>query len=270
MNIDSHSLENSLLLFSKKNNNIFWTGQFVSLSTDLGQGQQCNNFKRVGQLVGFIVKDIGNISTIIHRLSWFRNAQIDDEFRKCMWFDYAKLDVEHFHVELRSIMDYIGEIISIMAEKRGQVPNSFNDLINYVKKNNGNRARLGEELSTIIESACWFPSLRGVRDSLVHVGGSTLIFDIPEEAVLFQIYNGELHDLVDLKVLMYNENVAHFDRYAAFYLSNIFVFLEKIAKYIYQKNEIVRIGIGDSNISSPGFYIIHDWIIKLNNILKNG
>ena len=266
--IQQKILKEALLLFSNTEQGVFWRGKFASLSTDLQYtAQKQVEFQPTANLVKFIVNDIWNISTIIHRLSWFRNSPIDTEFRDQMWFSYARIDIEHFHTELRSIMDYAGEFISNIAIKRGQVPKKFTRLQNYVSTNDANRARIGEELSLIIESANWFPSFRGIRNALIHTGGNALIFDVSGEEILFQVYGNDLKDLIDTEIFMYNENVVHFDRYAAFYLASLFVFLEKLANYIYEKHNIKTIGINGSRISSPGFHIIHKWVCNLKELI---
>ncbi len=261
-------IEKALSLFPKDKNGPHWSGQFVSLSVDLTfNAQQNTDLRKPAMLTNCIVQDIWNIGTILHRLSWLRTAPIDREFIDHMWLPYASVDIEHFHVELRSIMDYVGEIVAHVSNKQGQVPESFRKLFNWVSHKQGNRKRLGEDLAAVVESAEWFPNFRGIRDALIHSGGFTLVFGTPKEGILFQVFKDMANNLIEHKTLMFNENVVYFDRYAAIYLAHLFVFLEFLADTIYKRQNLNSIGHGAS-CNSPGFNIIVTWMNILKTILE--
>lgn len=263
-------IQKALTLFSSDEKGLYWKGRFVSLSVDLPQAAfQEKNLSQPAILISYIVHDIWNIGTIIHRLSWLRTASIDEKFLDNMWLPYASVDIEHFHVELRSIMDYVAKIVARIANKYGQVPETFRKLLNWVSQSQGNRNRLGEDLATVVESARWFLHLRGVRDTLIHSGGFTLVFGSPKDGILFQVFKDHIKNLIDHKTLMFNENVVYFERYAAIYLAHLFVFLELLAEVIYQRHELKPIGHGAS-CSSPGFYFVVGWMNSLKDILEKG
>ena len=67
---------------------------------------------------------------------------------------------------------------------------------------------------------------------------------------------------------MANDNVVYFDRYAAFYLSHLFVFLENLAEVLKERYKIKPHG-GDSRITSHGFYTILNWMQKLSMAARN-
>lgn len=205
-------IQKALSLFSNHEKmGLVWSGKFVSLSTDLRfWAQQNKNLIQPAILIQRIIQDIWNIGTLIHRLSWFRTAPIDKDFLSHMWMPYASVDIEHFHVELRSIMDYTGEIISHVANKHGQVPDSFNKLFYWVARKQGNRKRLGEDLALVVESAAWFPKLRGIRNALIHSGGFTLVFGSPKDGILFQVYKDMASNLIEHKTIMFNEKCCLF------------------------------------------------------------
>lgn len=262
-------IEEALSLFSKDKNGLHWTGQFVSLSVNLYlTAQQNTDLRKPAILAKYIVQDIWNIGTILHRLSWFQTAPIDKEFIDHMWLPYASIDIEHFHVEFRSIMDYVGEIVAHFSNKRGQSPESFRKLFNWVYGKQGNRKRLGEDLAVVVESAEWFPDFRGIRDALIHSGGFTLVFGTPKDGILFQIYKDIASNLIKHKSLMYNENVVYFERYAAIYLAHLFVFLEFLANTIYKRQKLKS--MGSASCDSPGFHIIVAWMNSLKIILEKG
>jgi hypothetical protein len=227
-----------LLIYQKENEGFEWHGEFISLSSDLHLNRSENKiFSKTYSLMLKIFQDIGNIGIILERLEWMRRKSNEDKYLQQNWIFFASVDIEHFFVELRSIMDYVAEIIVCTAKKRGQLPKevakttSFEVLKNWVPRAPGNRARLGNEISGVIESAKWFSSVRLIRDELVHEGGFALVFMEPKEGILFQVYSG-FKNLVNHEIIMYNYNVAYFDRFVAIYFSHLLIFLERFAKAI--------------------------------------
>ena len=263
-------VEEALSLFSVDDKGTYWKGKFVSLSVDLQHAAHKENcLSPPAILIKYIIQDIWNIGTIIHRLTWLRSASIDEKFLEDMWLPYVSVDIEHFHVEFRSIMDYVAEIVAHTANKPGQVPESFQKLFNWVSRKPGSRKRIGEDLALVVESATWFPYLRGVRDSLIHSGSYTLVFGSPKDGILFQVFKDNFKNLISHDCLMFNPNVAYFERYATIFLSHLFLFLELLAESVYQRYQIQSIGQG-ATCSSPGFHIIVDWMRELRTILEKG
>ena len=110
--------------------------------------------------------------------------------------------------------------------------------------------------------AGWFFDFRGVRDALIHSGAFTLVFGDPKDGILFQIYKDLIKNLISHDILMFNENVAYFERYAAMYLSHLLVFLERLAEVLKEKYKIKPF-FKDASCSSLGFGIILDWMQSL-------
>jgi len=156
-------------------------------------------------------------------------------------------------------MDYAAEIISRFSNKHGQLPTSFNKLYEgrekYTKK-------LGNSMSSIISEASWFSDIRYVRDSLIHYGGNAIVFGEASDGVLFQIYKNGKDNLVNKKYLLFNENLAYFEKYSALYFSHLLVFLNNLGHHLlkdFPKND----GIGETRSYASGFYVIHSWIETL-------
>jgi hypothetical protein len=267
---DIEILKKAQSLFVSNETGVSLKGDFVSLVADLRIAHALKKVS-IDQVVktNFIIQDIWNICTIIHRLDWFREQAIKEKALDNMWLPYASVDIEHFHIEFRSVMNYAAEIISNASGKPGQIPVSFRKLFKWVKENSGNRKRIGEGLAVIVESASWFPAIRGVRDSLLHLGSFTLIFGSPKDGILFQVVMNGSTDLIYHKQLMLNNNVVYFERYAAIYLAYLFCFLESLSGVLYKALNIDRTG-DNAKCSSPGFHIVSRWMEELINIIEKG
>ena len=196
-----------------------------------------DEISRISERARMIIADVSSMFSLLGRLDWMRRQALQDEYAKTQWPAFAGLDIELFHVYLRSIMDYVADILKIVAEKPEEVRvgkerwGSFERLLNWVLKNPGNRARLGEEFAELVEETqSWFPLIRSLRDEITHHGAMTIVFNKPEDGILFQVFDSCLRRLIaQHELIMYNENVAYFDRYAVLYLSHVVIFLQRLA-----------------------------------------
>ncbi len=59
---------------------------------------------------------LSNLFTIITRIDSYKNKTKDE--LPTMWREYIGLDIQYFHVEYRSLMDFVPEIISKNANKK--------------------------------------------------------------------------------------------------------------------------------------------------------
>jgi hypothetical protein len=211
-----------------------------------------------------VEQDIWNVCTLIQRLEWLRNLAIKGKVGAFIWMQFASLDIEHFHVELRSIFDYVAEILRNLAKKPGQLPeHSFRKLYDKVNEKTRHRDNLGEEASDLILSASWHSELRGIRDAILHQGAHTLVFGSPTDGILFQVHKSGFQQLVKHNdALMWNENVVDFQLYAGLYFAKAIVFLEQLGKFLATRfpqqlpNPNARANFG-------GFGILRDWMSRL-------
>jgi len=150
-------LKKACSLIKSEIDGVLWKGIFISLSSYFHIAAiRDGKYQIQNILFRYIIQDIWNIGTIIHRLAWFREKTIKDKSILDIWLPYASVDIEHFHTELRSIMDYSAEIIAHASNREGQIPTSFRKLIHWLSKNSSNRTRIGEDLASVVESADWF------------------------------------------------------------------------------------------------------------------
>lgn len=270
-------IDEALTFFSIDERGGLWKGNFVSLHLDLLKAaKKDNQLFRSADLIDYINRDILKLGDVIHRLNWYRVASIKQVLLETRWRDYAIIDIEYFHIKLRSIMDYVAEIVRNAAKIPSQVPGhkdyySFEEIFNWIRKNPGHRKSLGEDLARLVETAKWIHDLREVRNSFIHSGGFTVVFESPEDGILFQVYKDYLEpfefESISGDFLMFNPNCIYFERYAAIFLSHIFVFLDRLAILIYKKYQLKNIEKGNL-CRSPGFSIIVDWMKQLKEILE--
>lgn len=212
--------------------------------------------------VSFIIQDIWNISIIIAKIDWVRReaARNGDFFN--YWASFATSDIEHFHVELRSLLDYVALIASQIANKSGQIPTTFRRLQQWTKESAGNEKRLGTDLARLVSSANWAPDIRLVRDSILHLGANTLVLPKPTDRILFQVYGKAWREYIDNELVMDSGNVVDFGLYCAWYTSKLIVFVEELSKVIRTRLGVDTVAL-DAKSYSPGFGVLKDWIVKL-------
>lgn len=191
----------------------------------------------------YVAKDVWNIETLFDRINWQRELWSSGQLDDGRWNVFTTADIDLFHVEFRSLFDYLSRLLVAVANKPGQVPKdaSFERLSNWAgNADNRPSEKLGEDLVSVIKIADWFPLIRMIRNSTVHYGAETLVFyDKPR--ILFQTYNGGGRDkIIDLSELMYNSNVVDFELYAGVFYGYLIDYLEEVAKCVYLRLGLTR------------------------------
>jgi hypothetical protein len=220
--------------------------------------------QQAARLYQYIAQDVWNISTILDRLEWMKNRSAEDKELEARWWNYAAVDIQSFHVELRSVLDYVADLIRIFAPEPGQVSDSgsFRKLLKWIGENPNRLQREVAELT--LEQREWFGEVRAVRDTLLHQGGQTIVFGSALDGILFQAINVRFKALVDKPFLMYNENVVHFDRYAALYTARLLAYLEDLSQVYVGKHETKLAATGVENHAS-GYSVMVDWMQNLRH-----
>jgi hypothetical protein len=188
------------------------------------------NFPRISSFMDFITMDIGNVETITTRLAWEKGLSQEKQLDFGKWMKYSGCDIDLFHIEMRSIFDYIAKIINRISDEPKRVPDKgFNNLKDWLKLECSEKT-LGKDLADVVRSADWFDNLKTIRDESVHRGGMTLVFP-DEKDILFQVYKGH-ENLVSIPEVMYNENVVRFESYAGLHFGYLIALLEDLAKIV--------------------------------------
>jgi hypothetical protein len=241
-------------------------GSFVNYSGDLrhavNRGQIASSSAgRIVQALNHITWDLWNIGSLIARLDWTdqiaQRGQLDVE----VWRHFCSLDIEHFHIELRSVLDYAAMCVAASANQLGTVPqDSMNELLKWLQKNPGNRARLGEDLAALIDSLPSFPNIKEIRDEIVHRGGHTLVFERPGSGILYQVYSRFFTTVIKPLMGIADGNVIDFRRYGSLLLAQLLLFLERLADKLRARIPADHNGIGDAKMGGIGWDIFLKWL----------
>jgi hypothetical protein len=245
--MDITQLTKARALLRLRRRRFTYKGNFTFLCADMaylalgGSG----TLKWVHQDLDFAVGSLWNILTVCDRLEWTSRRCRADQRVTSVWTYYAKADIEYWHIQMRTLLDHLANIISRLANRSRQVPFSFSKLYERVNGLNSEAEeqefahKLGSEWLAVMRSANWYPTLRNVREELVHWGGQTMVFLPPSDGILFQVHKGgSFKSAIDAEPLMLDQNVVFFDRYAAFFLSNVLLFLEDFAATAYARLEL--------------------------------
>ena len=209
----------------------------------------------------YISQDVHNMVTITTRLAWQRNLFSTSQLDIGKWMAYAGCDIDLFHIEVRSVFDYVAKVIKRVSDQPEQVPDEgFNVLKTWLEKPDDNVKRLGKDLAELVLSVDWFDALKNVRDVNVHQGGMTLVF-LEKDRILFQMLKGYKH-FISIPEIMYNKNVVDFELYAGMYFGYLIAFLEDFATAIERrlpKGEY-SLGVGNPRVLYRELPVIYSWI----------
>lgn len=207
---------------------------YAGCAIDLAYAARTDGVGQAGKAVALTLwqalDDLNNVGVLLHRMDWMHQQAVQGKVDSALASMYLALDVELFHVELRSSLDYCSRCVAAAAARSGQVPgDSFRRLRNWVAKERQRAVQvLGQDLVTLIAEASWFPEMRGLRDAMVHKGGRVHVFP-HEEAILFQVHDAEWNTLVAAEHIMHNENVVDFRPYSAILFSELLIFVDRLA-----------------------------------------
>jgi hypothetical protein len=245
-------------LFLTDQGNLVFRGSYSSLALDLMIRDLQLHPRQVDKLRALtadITEDLWAIFTVVDRLWRVQQAAIRNEIEDSLWRSYSAVDINFFHIQVRSAMDTLATLISETADKRGQLPSSFADLVSKLHRHSG---RLDPRILRILENSNWFCAAREVRDNLVHYNARTQIFGEPCDGILFQVFSKKFSPLIYDPRLMHNDNVVIFDRYATIIISNLICLIEDIFDVLYLRYGVEkRLG---GYVRSLGFGIFYSWL----------
>ncbi|MER3445464.1 MAG: hypothetical protein C4291_00900 [Candidatus Dadabacteria bacterium] len=181
---------------------------------------------------------------------------------------FTACDIDLFHVQLRSIFDYLAKLIMFFAAKPDQVGTKklFRKLQEWLKRESSDSTRLGVDLAAVVEDCDWFRQLKDVRDSIVHRGGMVLVFS-EQGRILFQVKE-EFSNKISISGIMYNENTVDFELYVAILVGYLFHYLENVANVLHTKLKVDRLGSGTRNYHS-GLGVVRSWFDRVCAITES-
>lgn len=221
-----------------------------------------------------IASDIWNIGILIQRIEWTRQYATQHSDFSHTWRDFASLDILQFHVEFRSIFDYVAKIFRLTARTpKSLPPDNYRKLYSWLvdSKDLDKTKRvnqLGQRASDLVSATSCFLEFGDIRDSIIHTGSFTLVAGEPTDGIIFQIYNpSKTTGTIQNQVFLFNQNVADFSLYGAFWLTHLFLFLEDFAAIL---AECLALTLShNSRLYSPGLDPAHLWMDKLANRLPS-
>jgi hypothetical protein len=269
--IDLKDIQSVRSQFGMDEEGCFWSGEFILLLGDLVVASARHKNEILTQILQkhrYILQDLSNLGMVLFKLEWIRSHAQNNDSLKSLWFQFATTDIDYFHVEFRSIFDYVAKIIGDITNKPGQITDSFHRLQERLNKP-GNRARLGEELAKVVESVDWFPDVQRLRDTMIHSGSFPHVFSNPEKGILFQSYQNSVEPSITDEMVMYkyNRDVVDFQLYSALYLCKLLLFLDELAKIVRSKLSIKK-GREQAKSYSPGLELILSWLDRLTERIK--
>lgn len=251
-------IDAAIALFKKGpiNDEIALNAPFHSLSISLLSS--CDDrikpiFQGIQNIEKSISDDIWNISVVIHRIDLL-NKCISQKMYSELWHLYLPVDIDMFHIQVRSILDNIAKMIDLTAKKKNQIPNTFDSLFNKIDKQVN---LLEPDIINLVKKNNWYEPVRKVRDDLVHNDGRTIVFKEESDRILFQVYSNSMKRIIKDSRVMVDENMANFKSYVAIILANLFGLLNDLTMLLLKKyNAKLTQGCF---LMLPGYKVMLEW-----------
>jgi len=251
MPIDKEKLKSVLSIFQKtEEGNIICPSEFVRLSSNVRLNRIWGvGLPPIGSFLMYISYDLTNIETLSSRLVWELDLADNGKLDMGQWMSFAQSDIDIFHIEMRSIFDYLARIIQDVSDMPKPIKKykSFTKRRNWLgnEKHEENAKTLGDDLTKLVLSVDWFDDIRNVRDETLHRGANTTVF--PQEGrVLFQVSKG-VKNLISFPEVQYNENIIDFELYAGVYFGYLIAFLEEACKAVEKRLPPRKSAYGSGN-----------------------
>lgn len=236
----------------------FTWGGFEALYADLVVSGYDKGLRRISRQFTAIVNRQQQLRTIVLKLDWMKGKRDSDELGADDWMFFAASDVISFVTTVRSLFDHLARSFAEVATHRASVPKfSFNDLQRWLERDRSNSEILGEDLAELILADNWFEAIKAMRDDLIHQDARALVF--PDTTPITFVVHGGTGALSSDPLLMYNENVANFERFAAAVLARLHVLLEASASAVRDRAAVGH-GVGDGRSLHRGLAVLADWL----------
>lgn len=222
--------------------------------------EKSKNISQASRHAGFALSDIWQASILVSRIQWMHEMLLNKSIDAGDWKQYTQLDIDNFYVQLRSSLDHLAQFINYTSLKPGQIPKSFSKLRNSSEQL---KSKLNPDIYKIIKNATWYDELKAIRDSLVHLGSESIVFGSGNEGLLFQIHDtSNFRPMINKNFMAYNENVAYFDRFAAWAIAHTLYTFDQVGHAILtEQGQEVKYGGGRSYC--PGYDTIRQWMREL-------
>lgn len=225
------------------------------------------------------LRNIFTLISMIEELNYKKEQELPSD-----WSNRIGLYIKYFHVEFRSLLDFMPKILSETATKKGQIPSeSFSKLVTYCS--NPEKREIAKHLlsdkvvNSISEIGDCFIFVRDIRDFIIHYAAEDLVFGGKDtsKGILFTISKFGHHETLIRQsfienyypIIKYNEDdVFNFEYYATILLLYLLDFLEELSAFYMNKYKIIN--KSDCPVGSFGMDIYKQWLqnldLKLNTL----
>lgn len=180
---------------------------------------------------------LDTVVAIIHRMDQFKHWRIErtPQINDSDYIAYYRADFHAFHVEIRSLLDSVADLIDKAATKSGQISNvgSFNDLIHWCKKYEKRaHSLLGIHLTELLTSSDWFVPVREMRNSIVHYQRRARIgiIDPPGRIGFYIEYRQGTDSIYNGPPEFIHNGWIYFEPYAGYYLGRLIYLLNNLCE----------------------------------------
>jgi len=269
--INKKKLETALSLIRKDEKGYFLTGIFYDLAASVRENlitkrtdykeNELKMLTEISQNSVMILECMWRIETIFLRLNKQKEQWTQGKLTDGEWILFATLDIKYFHVEIRSIFDYLARIIKEVSDFPDELPSSFNKLKTrlYEKKYN---EKLGDDLTQLIDSCNWFLDFKRIRDLVIHRKNLVLVFLVKNQ-IVFQIYDKSRPISEDMQIVkpevLSNPFTVDFEKYAAMYTSYLIDLLEESSQSVSKRLNMPQNG-SRAMVFHPGLKVLKNWI----------
>ena len=113
------TVERAAGLFGMEGEQVYLTGAFCDLKKRLmfDTSLPAKRRKEANGLLSKINDDLWNIAVSFDRIELIRNMAVSEEQIRQRWIAFTRVDIQHFHTEFRSIMDFAAQLISHSAHR---------------------------------------------------------------------------------------------------------------------------------------------------------
>jgi hypothetical protein len=161
------------------------------------------------------------------------------------------------------LLDNIAQLIKATTVGGSQMPNSFSDLLLWIKKQKP--TVIDKKIIQLVEQCHWFHDIKNIRDSIEHQGAETVV-DYNRDKILFRISmlgigltNLPEKNIVRISELTEENGFFDFELFAGIYLGYLIWLLEELSKIIYEQMGFHRTD-NQSRSWHPGLMVILTWI----------
>jgi len=185
---------------------------------------------------------IWKLSVIMDKIAYTYSRAILEKGNVFRWSNYARTDIELFHIILRSSMDYVTKIISCF------LPLNKTSFSIFRKDLNDHKDVVGKEIYELVSKADWYEEFNRIRNELIHGGSEITVYHQFEVGTCFSIGKFSSGD----------SEILVFEKYAVKYFSLYIDFLDQVGHAL-RRMIVLDTPIAPLKLSGQGLRVFRHW-----------